>query len=104
MSYAVAQRTRELGVRMALGATRRDVAWMVLGQSGRLVLVGVSAGLVLALAGGRVLEGLLYGVRATDPTTFAVVPVSLGLVALVAAALPARRATRVDPIVAMRVE
>ena len=92
---------------MALGATRRDVAWMVLGQSGRLVVAGVAAGLLLALAGARVLEGLLYGVRATDPTTFALVPISLALVALVAlvaAALPARRATRVDPIVAMRAE
>jgi predicted permease len=104
VSYAVAQRTRELGVRMALGATRRRVAWMVIEQSGRLVLAGVAAGLVLALAGTRVLEGLLYGVRATDPITFALVPISLGLVALVAAALPARRATRVDPIVAMRAE
>jgi putative ABC transport system permease protein len=104
VSYAVAQRTRELGVRMALGATRRDVAWMVLGQSGRLVVTGVVAGLVLALAGARVLEGLLYGVKASDPVTFALVPVSLGVVALVAAALPARRATRVDPIVAMRAE
>jgi putative ABC transport system permease protein len=104
VSYAVAQRTRELGVRMALGATRRQVAWMVIGQSGRLVVAGVVAGLVLALAGGRVLEGLLYGVKATDPMTFVLVPASLGVVALVAAALPARRATRVDPIVAMRVE
>lgn len=104
VSYAVAQRTRELGVRMALGASRGSVAWMVLGQSGRLVGAGLAAGVLLALAGGKLLEGLLYGVQATDPATFVAVPAGLALVALLASAVPVRRATQVNPIVAMRAE
>ncbi|MFL5579359.1 MAG: ADOP family duplicated permease [Gemmatimonadaceae bacterium] len=104
VSYAVAQRTRELGVRMALGATRGSVVRLVLGQSGRLVAAGTALGLVAAWLSARVIASLLYGVERTDPATFALVPLCLALVALAAAALPARRAARVDPIVAMRAE
>ncbi|MGH7677287.1 MAG: ABC transporter permease, partial [Gemmatimonadaceae bacterium] len=104
ISYAVAQRTRELGVRIALGATRRSVVMLVVGQSGRLVIGGVIVGLAGAYFGVRVLATLLYGVTPQDPVTFASVPAVLALVALLAAAIPARRAARVDPIIAMRAE
>jgi putative ABC transport system permease protein len=104
ISYAVAQRTRELGVRIALGATRRSVLMLVFGQSGRLVIGGVLIGLVGAYFGVQLLETLLYGVDAKDPMTFAMVPAVLTAVALIAAVIPARRASRVDPIVAMRAE
>ena len=104
ISYAVAQRTRELGVRIALGASRARVVWLVARQSARLVLVGVAAGLVGAYFAVGLLASLLYGVRPTDPGTFALVPAILALVALVAAVIPAARAARVDPIIAMRAE
>jgi putative ABC transport system permease protein len=104
IAYAVAERTRELGVRMALGATRGDVLRLVLGQSGRLVLGGIAFGIVIAVLGVHMLDSLLYGVQAIDPTTFVMVPVLLALVALAAALVPARRAALVDPIIAMRGE
>ncbi|HEX6964159.1 MAG TPA: FtsX-like permease family protein, partial [Gemmatimonadaceae bacterium] len=104
ISYAVAQRTRELGVRMALGATRRQVLGLVLGQGLRLAAAGVAIGIVAALALSRVVASLLYGVSATDLATFAGVPVALALIAMLATLVPARRATRVDPVVAMRTE
>lgn len=104
ISYAVAQRTRELGVRMALGATRGQVLGLVLGQGVRLAVAGVAIGVVVALALSRVVASLLYGVSATDLVTFAGVPVALTLVAMLATLVPARRATRVDPVVAMRTE
>jgi putative ABC transport system permease protein len=104
ISYAVAQRTRELGVRIALGATRANVLGLVFGQSGKLVVAGVAVGLVGAYFGVRVLDSLLYGIGANDPMTFASVPALLAAVALLAALIPARRATRVDPIIAMRAE
>jgi putative ABC transport system permease protein len=104
ISYAVAQRTRELGVRVALGATRRNVLMLVFGESGRLVLSGVAIGLAAAYFSTRILRTLLYGVDASDVATFVFVAGVLGLVALVAAAIPARRAARVDPIVAMRAD
>jgi putative ABC transport system permease protein len=104
VSYAVAQRTRELGVRIALGATRRDVAMLVFGQSGKLVAAGVVVGLAAAFFGVRILETLLYGVASKDLATFASVPAVLAAVALLAAIIPARRATRVNPIIAMRAE
>lgn len=104
ISYAVAQRTRELGVRLALGASRRSVILLVFGQSGRLVIGGVAIGLLGAYFGVRILESLLHGVDARDLTTFASVPLLLGAVGLLAALLPARRASRVDPIIAMRAE
>jgi len=104
ISYAVAQRTRELGVRMALGATRAQVMSLVLSQGAILAAAGVAIGVVGALALSRILASLLVGVSATDPTTFVGVPLVIALVAIVASLLPARRATRVDPVVAMRTE
>ena len=104
ISYSVAQRTHEIGVRMALGAERGQVARQVVGGSMKLVLVGVLAG--LAAAGGltRFLTSLLYEIRPMDPATFAAVSGVLLGVALLASYLPARRAAKVDPIVALRCE
>jgi putative ABC transport system permease protein len=104
ISHGVTQRTREFGVRMALGATRREVAGLILAQGGRLAVIGIGVGLVAAFALRTVVETLLYSVRASDPLTFTVVPLVLGVVALAASLLPALRATRVDPSVAMRAE
>jgi predicted permease len=104
MAYAVAQRTQEFGVRQALGATPRDVVWLVLKQALVLAAVGVAIGLVLSLALARLVAGFLHGVSPFDPATYATVPAFLAVVALLASSLPARRATRVDPIVALRYE
>jgi putative ABC transport system permease protein len=104
ISYSVSQRTHEIGIRMSLGAKPRDVLRLILGQGGKLAVLGLSVGTVAALLLTRLLSGLLYGVSPTDPLTFvAVVLVLLG-VALAASYLPARRAMRVDPIVALRHE
>ena len=104
ISYTVAQRTRELGVRVALGATRRDVIALVLAQGLRLTLLGVVVGIVGALALTRVVGSLLHGVRPTDPFTFVAVPLVLAVVALAASYVPALRATHVDPLMTMRAE
>ncbi|HVU24028.1 MAG TPA: ABC transporter permease [Opitutus sp.] len=104
MAYSVTQRTNEIGIRMALGAQRRDVLRLVLAQGGRLVGLGVIAGLLGALLLTRFISSMLFGVTARDPVTFAVIATLLATIAAVACLLPALRATRVDPVEALRAE
>jgi putative ABC transport system permease protein len=103
-AYAVARRTRELGIRMALGASKRDVLWLVLREGLKLTSVGLGAGLLLAVCTGLALRSMLYEVKALDPVTFSIVPLCLAAAALLACWLPARKAARTDPLVALRYE
>jgi ABC-type antimicrobial peptide transport system permease subunit len=104
MAMAVAERTRELAIRISLGAQRSDVLRLVLGRGLRLALAGVAIGLAGAFALTRVIAALLYGVSATDPLTFGLIAALLVVVALLACWIPARRATKVDPMIALRTE
>jgi len=104
MSYTTSLRTNEIGIRMALGAERGAVLWMVLGESVVLLAVGVVLGIALAAGALRVLSSRLYGLSATDPVTFAASVSVLAVAVLLAGYLPARRASRVDPLVALREE
>jgi ABC-type antimicrobial peptide transport system permease subunit len=103
-AYVVSRRTREMGIRVALGAARRDIVGLVVGQAGKLLGAGLLAGVVAALAVGFLLRRLLFGVRAYDAPTFVVVLIVLAGVALLASWLPARRAAKVDPVVALKYE
>ena len=103
-AYSVARRTREIGIRMALGAQRTAVLRMIMREGSIMLLCGVALGLVLAAATGKVVSGILYGVGALDPIAFASAPVILAIAALIATWIPARRATRVNPMVALRTE
>ena len=101
MSYGVAQRTREIGVRIAVGAQARDILRLVVGQGMALVLVGTAAGLIIALAVTRVGQTLLFGVSATDPVVFGAIALLLTVVAFLACYLPARRAAKLDAMTAL---
>jgi ABC-type antimicrobial peptide transport system permease subunit len=104
MSYLVSQGTREIGIRMALGATRRGILRLVVRQGMALAMAGVAIGLAGALLLTRVLNSLLFGVGVTDPLTFASISILLASVALVAIYIPARRTARIDPMIALRCE
>jgi putative ABC transport system permease protein len=104
LSYAVSQRTQEIGVRLALGASRQNVFAMIVGHGARLAAIGILFGVAGAFGVTRVVRSLLYNVSATDPLSFVATAVFLVLVAVLASYVPARRATSVDPLIALRAE
>jgi len=104
VSYSVAQRTNEIGIRMALGAQARDILYLVMVQAAKVIVIGVSIGLVLAYFGTRLMSKILFGVGTTDALTFVGVPLFLTLTVLIACYIPARRAAKVDPLLALRHE
>jgi putative ABC transport system permease protein len=104
ISYAVTQKKREFGIRMALGARRGEVLWLIVGQGMTRVLAGIGAGLAGALVLTRLMAGLLFGVKPTDPVTLLAAIVLLTIVALLACYIPARRATKADPAITLRCE
>ncbi len=104
VSYAATQRTNEIGIRMALGAAQGDILKMILRQGVGVLGIGLGIGLLLALLGTRAIANLFVGVKPNDPLTFGVVAILLAVIALLACWIPARRATRVDPLVALRYE
>jgi predicted permease len=104
VAYSVSRRTREVGIRMAIGATRGQVLWLILSQGTRLALIGIALGGIGAVFAGQLLQSLLYGVSATDPAAFGTAAAILLAVALTANAIPARAATRVDPLRALRTD
>ena len=104
VSFAATQRTQEIGVRMALGAQRSDIMRLVVGHGLQLIAIGIAIGLTASLGLSRLLANLLFGISSTDPTTFVAVPLILGAMAIVASYIPAFRATRLDPSVALRNE
>jgi putative ABC transport system permease protein len=104
MAYAVSRRTREMGIRMAIGAAPLNIVGLVMKQGLGLAAIGVAAGVLLALAGTRFISVLLFGVSPTDPLVFVAVPLLLAAVALAACYVPARRAVNVDPLTALRAE
>jgi ABC-type antimicrobial peptide transport system permease subunit len=103
-SYVVSRRTREFGIRIALGAHPRALLWHVLREGGRITAIGIGIGLVLALGAGQFLQGILYGVNGIEPVVLVTAPLILLAASLLASYVPARRATRVDPTVALRSE
>ena len=104
MAYVVVRRTREIGIRMALGATRENVGWLILREVVSMSAIGLAIGLPLAYAVGRLVESQLFGVKASDPLVFAAAAATLASVAMLAGWLPARKAASVDPMVALRYE
>jgi ABC-type antimicrobial peptide transport system permease subunit len=103
-AYSVARRTREIGIRIALGARPQSVQWMIVREGTWMLAGGVAIGLLLAVATGRLLSGILYHVGALDPIAFLTAPLLLGVATLIATWLPARRATRISPMAALRIE
>ena len=103
-AYSVARRTREIGIRMALGAQRRDVLWMFVGEGLTMIVAGLGLGFLLAIGTGKVVSSILFQVSPLDPLAFTLAPAFLAIAALLATWLPARRATRISPMAALRTE